>query len=668
MNELKRVYGRKTVIVFAVIIILNFVIFTLSCGGNGSITAEGDELSEYISSYDKIIENTLQKSRELAMLNIYDSGFGSFGSANIAKTSEDFSALSDIVLTFGNNRGITVFAVYHMTDLIYAAFMIIISASLLAERKNGLANLIRSTAGGRIRLYFSRTAVLAFSTVWGAVFLYGGNILGAYFNSGDMGLSRAVQSVPEFSMCVYRLDIGGYLLCYICLKALAVFSAAVLFFTLISLAGTAAAYICGGALAAAELLFYIFIPDASGFNIFKFINIFTAIKTDDYFVKYLNLNIFGRPVSILFAGLFFCVIIILICFISGIFIHGKMYLKTEYLADRIILAVQRFSEKHPLCRTLFGWEGYKLIVRQFGGLIIMCAFFAAYSQAVKYAYFYPVNTYELEWYAKYEGEMTYEMLSDMEIQTSRLERSINMYESRLEKLLSEEPVDWDTYGKINSFLEEARNKYNALVPIAENVRDGMEYTEKTGNKLMLIKPYSYDLMFRRDEKTVQRNSLFILIGIICAVSGVYSFERQNRMDGTLRSAYRGRVPLNSCKIIWVILICILLCTAVHSVQLIRIGLQMGLHNLDAPLQSLEFMRNYPYYMPIIRYIIMIFGIRAAAACTTGLICVFISRLCGDRALSMGISAFTAAASCLAPQIIHEAEKLSVLFWLGEGIQ
>lgn len=660
MNELKRVYGKKTILLSVIVVMLNFVLFMLSCDNNRSITAEGNELREYISSYSQSIEKIVRESKNLSLLNIYGSGFGS---ENIEKTARDFSALSDITLTFGDNRGIIVFSDYHLTDLVFAAFMIIISAVLLSERRNGLANLIRSTSGGRVKLYFSRIAVLVFSAAAGAFFLYGGNILGAYLTCGDMGSSRAIQSVPEFSMCVYPITIGKYLLYCICVKSLAALSAGVLFFTLMSLFGTAGAYLFGGIIAAVELLFYLLIPDVSFWSFLKFVNIFAAVRADDYFRIYRNLNIAGRPVSILYSGVFFAVLIILICFISGIFIHGKMYPKTEHLSDRIILSVRKFTEKHAVCRTLFGWEGYKLFIRQYGGIIVICAFLAAYSQTVKYDYFYPVKIYELEWYAKYEGEMTDEMLSDMETQKSRLERSIALFQSAIDKLLSSDPIDWESYGKAQARLDEAQGKYDTLMPIIDNVRDGLEYTSRTGNRIMLIKPYSYDLLFMRDEKTVRRNSLFILIGIVCSVSGVFSFERQNRMNGTLRSVYRGRAALNLCKIIWVLLICFVLCISVSFVQIIRIDSQMGFNNLDAPVQSLEFMRDFPHYISITRYIALIFGIRAAAACIIGLICAFIGKLCKDKASALGVCTFLAAALCLFPQV-GGSEKLGILFWLG----
>ena len=74
-------------------------------------------------------------------------------------------------------------------------------------------------------------------------------------------------------------------------------------------------------------------------------------------------------------------------------------------------------------------------------------------------------------------------------------------------------------------------------------------------------------------------------------------------------------------------------------------MQLGLNDLDSPIQSLDFMRDYPTYMTISRYIIGKFAARASAACVVGLVCALISRLCSDTSSSMGICVFAAAALC-----------------------
>lgn len=663
MIELKRIYSPKIILLFVVMALLNFVLFMLSCDENKVITLSEEELGEYISSYHEFIDRTIKQSESLSMLNIYGGGFGS---KNISKTAEDYGKLSEIVPSYGENRGIVVFSDYHLTDLFLVAFLIIISTQLLAERKNGLVALVRSTAGGRARPYFSRVGAILFASFLAAFCLYGGNILGIEISFGAVEMNRPIQSVPEFVLCPYKISIGEYFTAVIGMKALACLTAAMIFFTLISLLGTAGAYLFGGLVLLLELLAYMLIPQVSFFNFLKYINIFAAVKDDDYFRVYQNLNIFGNPVPILSASLSACAVIAVLCFLVGIYIHEKMYVSREHFAQHLYMKIKMLAERHGICRSIFGWEGYKLIIRQFGGIIIIAVFTAALSQTLKYGYFYPVDPYAIVWYAKYEEVISEEMLSGMKQEKTKLEESMEISRKLLEDMAERGELNTPAYSALEQRLQEAEDQYNALLPIIENVRDGADYTHRTGRTIMLIKPYSYDLLIKRDIKTVKRNSIFILIGIIAAISGVYSFERQNHMDIMFRSSYRGRFTVNVVKPIWVIVISAVLTVSVHMIQLYIIYSDMGLNNIDVPIQSLMFMRGFKPYISIRQYIILLFAVRMIVSCIVGLICSAISRLCGDTAASLGISAFTAAIFALAPEIIG-LESAGLIYWIGGEI-
>ena len=663
MNELKKIYGKKTLLICAAAVLINFILFMLSCDGVKDITASGSDLSAYIVSYPKFIKNTIAQSENMALLNVYESGFAE---KNIAKTAADYAGLSGLELKYGDNRAAAVLAEYRLTDIFLAAFMMIISAGLLSERKKGLAALVRSTAGGRGRLYISRIGAILVSSFCAAVLLYGGNAAGAYISFGDVGLSRAVQSVPEFMLCPYQISIGGFLLLSAAVKAFAAAAAASVFFLLISLLGTAGAYAAGGLFTVAEVLLYILTAPVSGLNFLRYINIFALISSSDYFTVYCNLNIFGNPVPILSAALVFCAVLFAAASAAGYFVHKNMYVKNEYAADAVIRKIKKAAERRPAVRPLFAWEGYKLLIKRGGVVILAAVFCAAFYQAVRYEYFYPVNPYEFEWYEKYKGEITAENMEKCDKEQARLEATIERLQTRLDEMLAKGDYDPNAYGTLLSMLEETKKRLNGLLPVSENIRSGVSYTERTGNAVMLIKPYSYELLFTRDGKTVRRAALYILIGIIAAVSGVYSYERQCGMTGTIRSAYRGRLGVTVHKTVWTVLICALLCFAVHFIQIIQVNKAMGLADLSVPVQSLMFMRDFEPYITILEYIALLFAVRMISACVLGLICLLISRFCSDTAVSAGVCGAFAAVSSLLPGITGGGEFFSILNWIGCG--
>ena len=123
------------------------------------------------------------------------------------------------------------------------------------------------------------------------------------------------------------------------------------------------------------------------------------------------------------------------------------------------------------------------------------------------------------------------------------------------------------------------------------------------------------------------------------MSGVFAYDRQNNMQGAIRSAKRGRGVCAAAKIGSVLLICIFTCLMIHAVQLVLIGEMLGYNDLTAPVQSLEFMRDFGLYVPIYGYFVIIFSARAAISCAAGLVCSAVSRSCPDNCSAMGASAF-----------------------------
>ena len=205
---------------------------------------------------------------------------------------------------------------------------------------------------------------------------------------------------------------------------------------------------------------------------------------------------------------------------------------------------------------------------------------------------------------------------------------------------------------------------DALTPVYENIRDGCEYTKRTGNAVNLIEPYSYDLIIQHDEQTRSRASLYILIGIIGAVSGVFAYDRQNNMSGTQRSSYRGRKMLILNKSALVCIVCTVICVSIHLIQFIQIGNFLGYNNTDVPIQSLMFMRDFKPYISITAYFVLLFAVRAVASCLIGIICTVISRLSSDTTTAMGVSLFTLAVPSVFTDIIPGESIFSCIYLIS----
>lgn len=667
MSEFKRLYCKNILLLLAALIIINIGLFILSCSPEKDITLTGKELEAYIDEYPEFLKNVKQSGQNMMLLNMYKKGFSA---DNISKSAAAYARLENIKAEYGDNRGVILLFNYELTDILLLAFLLIMTMRFLTERKKGLVNLIRTTKKGRYALYFQRVFILALSAVFVGILLYSGNLIGMLCTFGKGNMTRAIQSLPEFKQCPYAITISEYFILSCALKISACFFASLAFFTLISIFGTAVSYVITLFIAVVELLLFTLIPAVSSLNFLKYINIFAVIKCNNFISVCRNINIFGNAVSALICNVVFLIAMIALLFLAGCFIHGKMYVRRSNFFEAISSKISRILEKFSFQRTLFGWENYKLIVKQGGLFFIVGAFLLTLNSALKYDYSYPINIYEKGYYEQFQGEITQSTLVDAENELLELEETIEHYQKAIDDLLAKgekylsSVTEQRRLSRLQMSLEEAQKKKEAFMPVIENIRDGFDYTQRTGNNVQLIEPYAYDLLLNCDKQTAHRASLFILIGIIGAVSGVFAYDRQNNMKNTLSSSYRGGTALTLAKIGVVFIICTLICVLLHIIQFVQIGKFLGYNDINAPVQSLMFMRGFTPYVKIYQYIIILFLLRAAASFTIGIICMAVSRLSADTTTAMGISIFALAVPSIFAEIIVGENSVNLVYILS----
>lgn len=661
MNELMRVYSRKNIILMIVIAILNISLFYLSCDDNLAVTMSGGELEQYISSYPDFIEYTAEQSK-LQLILEEENGFAS---ANVKKTAADYGRLSEIKLTAGDNRGIIIFSDNFLSDILFAAYVFITLFALSDARKKGLFPVIRCTPRGRSALFLKDVCVIVFAALSGAALIYGGNFLTVVFRYGMPDLNMQIQSIPDFMLCPFDITAGEYIILMCLIKMLGTAASAIAFYALSTAAGAITSYALTAIFISVQAIASR-IPSVSEYNFFKIFNLFSLVLSKKLFSEYCNINIFGRPVSAVWVSLSFGVLLILAAVVSGIVFTEIVYPDSLSGAENFFERIKKFFGKHSPCLSVFLWEVYKLTVRQHGGIIVILMFSAMLLRSFQYEYFYPINTYEFEWYARYEGEITPKTSEDMTKEKKRLENFIAMLNESIEKLTSQENYNPNDLGKLLYYLEEAEGQLSALLPILENVNDALDYTSRTGNNLMLIKPYAYDLLFRRDTKITAGAALIILAGIVFSVSGAYSADGKEDIRGITRTTLKGRGALGACKLISVMLLCAVLCVSVHIIQILRINGALGYDFLNAPIQSLDFMRSFGPYISILSYIILMITVRTAAALAAAGIVMLIGRIYADRSKTIGISAFIFALSVFAGQFTN-LDQINIIYWLGVRI-
>lgn len=640
MFEIKRILlNRKTAMLIIVMALLNFILFSLNCDENREITLIGDELKDYVENvYPEFLTGTAEQAKTLEQIKLSGEP-GSFTKRNIEKTGEDFERLFGTNAIYGENRGIVLFSDYHLTDIIFLGIVLLLVFGFEEENSKGLKFIVRSTVNGRTRLALYRLAGLVIGTIALGALLYGGNILAAITAFGDMSLSRPIQSVPEFMRCSFSISIGEYLLCQTLIKCFAVLAAAVILYLLMSIFNALITAIAFAILTVSSLMLYTLTLPTSSLNILKFANIAALIKADDFFKQYCNLNIFGRPVGILPVSLLFAIGLLVTSSALAIYINGYLYNKPAVaplysITDRLSAFI---SSKMPQL-PLFLWEGFKILIHQKGIVFIAICFLIPLSSSLKYRYLYAFDKYELEWHDRFDGVISQELLDEMYTEQISLTAKLESMTKALDKYLrdggSPYAMDYLYAVKERNNLEK---KVKALEGIIDTTEGGLLYYKESGREVWLIKPYSYEMLLKDDVKTVQRNTLYILLGIIGAFAAVMSYERQNQMTLTIRTVYRGRLRLTALKLIWIFIISAAFALAVHFIQFIQISSSVMKYNdLSAPVQSLAFLRDFPLYISIRLYLLLLYAARAATAFACGLFVSLVSAIRNDAVSVMGI--------------------------------
>ena len=636
MKEFLRVFNKRTLLLLAILCFLNTGILMLCADPDKSITLTGEELDLYVQDYPKFLERTISNGKTMSLLNVYQSGFAS---DRIEKVSEQYRALEGLQVVKADNRGLVLFIQYRLTDIFLLAFLFLIVMSFFAERKKGLVYIVRSTENGRAVLFLQRLAILICAAVVSGCLLYASAFAGIHFTFGMNGLERNIQSLPEFMKCPYSITIGEYLLSSCLLKLAGSLLAAVLLYVILGIFSAFAGYALAGILLLAEVIFALFIEPISAVNHLLYLNLLTIIQADHYFTDCIYLNIFGKAVSALMICQILLISLLIILAVTGFIVHGRLYVNTKRGLERFLERIHSFFERHALQRTLTGWEVYKLYIKQGALLLFSVLLVLQIHLTFRYQYYYPVNAMERLYYIEFEGEITEELSEKVEHKMRMLQESEASLRQTLDKLWNSVPFNDYIYNQTSDYLNNNLAMQKGLQPVLENIRNGMEYTRRTGKPIHLIQPYTYDLLINRDHHVKQRASFLELIIILGSLAGIYAYDSQNHMGQIIHTSYRGRRMNRIRKPLIGISLCAFTAIALHGVQMVHIGRSMGFNNLDAPIQSLTFMRNFPLYLSIRGYLLVLFLLRILFASVLGAIIMSLSRLCRDTFTALGLGTF-----------------------------
>lgn len=625
MHELKRVFANPlrwlTLLLIAAV---NLALFAGYCRSIPAQTAEeAAEYLEYIAhGYDDYLDRVSTQSEAQTILGGLRQS-DDFVSRNLQKTRADYAKLQGITVREGENRGICAVTDFGITDFLVLIMPLLLVLSFAAERGAQVTELLRTAQNGRAPLTLWRiAAVFLLSCICTAV-LYGSNIVFAHVLFGNPDYTRAVQSVPAFQLCAYRVSIGGYLLAAAAIRTAAVTLTALAVWLIWGMFRQVPAIaVSVGLFGTAWLCHRLILPTAS-LNLLKFCNLFAMLSPEVFFTRYANLNLLGHtvgfmPCMLVFGGfcLLFCCVLCTV--LLGICRPVKIGAATEIMKDRIAKRISRIQPR----LSLFGYEGRKLLISEGGILILLAGVLYAGSLYQSMHISAPLNPELTAIYIEYEGEVTAENIENCQFKIEGFEQAIAERREKLARLEQAERRDPTIISKLNGEIFELQHQLDLYTAFLQRMEALADYRSETGNDAWLIRQNGWNLLFT-ETAPARRCTTALLLVLVFLFAPLFAYENRCGALPLLRSTVHGRGRLLHTKLCWVLLLTLLSSFAFHGIYAALVIQNTVLPFPDAPAHSLDLLRKFPLTCSLYTCGVMLYLLRylAALAVAAAVLCI-----------------------------------------------
>lgn len=583
---------------------------------------------EHINGYDDYLATIEANKDKLLNFSIFNSA-ESFTNRNIKKTAEDFKALSGITLRLDNDSSINAFISFRLTDYLSVILLAIICMSFLAERKKGLWNLIYATPGGRVQLHAKRIGILLLASLLTTVLLYGTNLLICGYVYGGIGdLTRPIQSIASFGKLPVALSVGEILVEYLLFRVITLFLVAILINLLLAaIENVKVSLIAAVAFMGIEYVLFTFLPVQSGFNIFKYFNVFTYISLSELYVNYLNIDLFGYPFSI--RAISFGALIPLIVAFIGVYLlvgYKKKPMATHNYFWKFAYFTNRRIDTFLRKLRLFGMECYKVLFVQKG--IIVLLLLALLIPNLTFVSSVLTKTQEEAAAEKIiiniEGEITDDTYAIIQEIQSEIDGTISAYEEANKKYLAGE-MEYEEYYIYESANESAKVQNKALNIVKERIAELETLKETHGISPWILHETPYERVYGGNSQNNQQKAA--MIAILCLsllLAGIFSYEKQCGTDMLITSCINGRKKLLLRKFGICFISSVIIWAAIYGTEIYNLFSICNSATFAAPIQCLTMFEKFPIRCNIAVFLALLYLFRLLMLCCMGCIVAFIS--------------------------------------------
>ena len=584
---------------------------------------------ETVAKYEDFLESVQTKASQLAGISIFQKDKTGYDLKNIELTAEVYAGLQNIPIDYSPQKGLYTAISYPFTDMILLAAMLLLALLLVRqERDSGLLSYIRSLPRGRLQTAFAKLLAFAVSLLAILVTLFGVNLLYCEMTFGLGPLNRSIQSVPALMRCTMQITVWQYLFYFL----LAKWAGAFIIGSWVMLAALLAKRAITGWIGALILPLLMWgirevIPATSHWNVLKYANLFSLLKTNELLGNYRNLYWFGSPIGLPLVECLtaiFCGTLLFSVF-CAVFTYWQL------------LSASKFSVVIP-CKTkatsVFREEGRKLLLIN-GAAIFVAAFigFGIYQGITAESCISADEIYYAYYMKNLSGPYTKEKYLWLKEAAEEFKPMLEIQQQVARGSLGREALE--------PFYA-LQMKFNAFQTVVSKINNDLKNTPG----IWLVYESGYRTLFDFSGHNDLQDTLYA--GLLCALcfSGLFAMERKGGMDRVIQRTPMGRKHTVWAKLIpgsgVAIFIAVATCLP-HIWQILR---DYGLPALLAPAKSISEFAALPLFVTLQDMLVFWFVCRLIACCLMGAICLWLGHKTGSFILTLFISATSCCLPCL----------------------
>lgn len=550
-----------------------------------------------LHQYSDMLQEIQDKASSISTISIFTQQ-DSFSLENIQKTADDFKDMKDTPITYQLQKGIQDATSFVFTDfcIIFIVFAIAMSM-ILDEKSKRLFSIIRPCKKGTWPVIFSKCIVLSLSMAMITIIFQTSNFCYMNYICNFGNLQASIVSMADHIRSTLQISIETYLVLFICIKWLAAcFIGYIMLAITIFTRNKATCIATILTFLLIELTCYLYISDNNTFQIFKYVNVISFLRTDIFFQKYLNINIFQHAISLHYLS-FLVLFIALFC---SIVMNYIIYKRCKYMQLSELKLPFKFTthyQPHISC-SLWKHECYKLFIIQ-KGLIILILMVCLQSFIFQNKQIY-VTSEEQLWTAymhTLQGSPTDEKDAWIKQQLDTF-ASLHKQADDIQNQFKNHTITEKQYHGLSQAIDS--KLYSE--PYVRNIIKQYQYVKKDTHR-QLFAPFVYQRLFF-DKNTQLIPGILALMFLIFLLSNFACMDYQNQIHAILQTTPKGRKKLYFHKLMIGLLSGAVVTFLAFIFDFIILYQNYGFPCIQASITSLPEFSNLPASMTILQFMIL----------------------------------------------------------------